>query len=141
MEDTSKHEKELLREVEYAEMDKKKAAVDSDRAFELEQRFLSTRLAPTRESKTYWINPVISELLEIMGQQLGQPKADVLEQAVFGLYRTVFSSDRAALSDMILQLDNLSLLVHEHTQEIINMEELAVASLIADKTSLDEEEK
>ncbi len=94
------------------------------RAFALEQKLHTADLSQ-KVRQYIWASPIVSELYDMMSEQMGVPKSDVLLAAAVLFYRTSFSDERRKLHDLGILLDNLTLQNQELCIETAALEELA----------------
>lgn len=106
-----------------------------DRVYQLEDK-LHDPIATKRERVNFWCSPLVAELAQIMADQLGLAQGDILELALLSFYRGQATPERGVVSALVTHVDQLSLLVSEHTQEMLNLEQVALAAMDAERSPL-----
>jgi len=94
------------------------------KAFDLEQKLHSVDFAQ-KTCVNIWMNPIFTDILDAMSEQLNVPKSEVAQAALLLFYRTFFSDERRMLNDLGFMLDNLSLQLEEMGMEMSAFEDLA----------------
>lgn len=98
------------------------------RALELEQKLhLADLNLKTRNS--LWCSPLVFDMIDLIGDQLGIPHGDVAHMAIIMFYRQCFSDERRSVSDLGMLLKNLECQVEELGMEIQSLEETALTAV------------
>ncbi|MDQ8195095.1 hypothetical protein QEH59_11710 [Coraliomargarita sp. SDUM461004] len=98
------------------------------RALELEQKLHLADLH-LKTQNSLWCSPLVLEMLDLVGDQLGIPNGDVANIAIIMLYRQCFSDERRSVSELGMLLKNLECQVEELGMEIQSLEVTALTAV------------
>jgi len=106
------------------------------RAFELEQKIHSVDHS-NRRKQAFWTSDYYVEIAELIAEQLGCTKGQVIESALLLFFRNCFMDERRMLNDLGLMLDSFTLQTQELGMEVSALEDLANLSIEAESSPLD----
>ena len=93
-------------------------------AHDLEMRLQGIDLKQ-KENVQIWANPIVKDLIKVIGQQLGETHENVVLAGMLHFYRSVMQDERRLLHDLGFLLDNLALQNQELCMETSALEDLA----------------
>lgn len=98
------------------------------RALELEHKLHLADLN-LKSHHSLWCSPLVFDMIDLIGDQLGIPHGDVVHIAIIMLYRQCFSDERRSVSELGMLLKNLECQVEELGMEIESLEETALTAV------------